>query len=531
MVQRVKSAKKLISNRSLWIDSWRISNIMISLFLFCLYILFTVSVTNDEDIFMLEKIKIPLLDIGLPFVSFYSVMPLLLFLLQLELLRLIHEYRRALLDIYLNYKNKIEIIPAGPYEKILLNFKNNLIYKTTKTIFYIVILYIPIFTSTILYLGFGRYQNFGISSWHLVLIFLSILTISLFGNIFEFTKDRDRGSLLLKFLSILCSICILSLYHYEILYTINKSDFSKDDIKFFSKLHSEVQDFIPALDEILLPTIEIDCNSLTFTGRFLLQTKDKETKIFSNRSFRLAKFSECDFAKLYFENSRFDGSDLSLSNLKRAHLAKASLQGADLGVVDLQNADLSYANLKYCDLFGAKLEGSNLVGAKLEGARLCNSDLSNANLNGSDLKIADLKYSNLHSANLQNANLQAANLWFANLSNSKLEGCKLQGALLYGSNFKKIENLDKIDKKRLKRAEAKELIDRVKKYKYMPLRFNNHHFKKIMIDNIAKAIDRDPLIWLKEQNAVFDESSEEKIKKLCELADSEEARSTLGCKK
>jgi len=136
---------------------------------------------------------------------------------------------------------------------------------------------------------------------------------------------------------------------------------------------------------------------------------------------------------------------LSLQALPRVQLASAQLQGANLTEAQLQGANLSEAQLQGANLTEAQLQGAELWGTRLQGA-----DLTEAQLQGADLRVAQLQGANLSEAQLQGANLTEAQLQGAYLRGAQLQGAnllkaQLQGAILYETFIQYALNIDTLE--------------------------------------------------------------------------------------
>jgi uncharacterized protein YjbI with pentapeptide repeats len=101
----------------------------------------------------------------------------------------------------------------------------------------------------------------------------------------------------------------------------------------------------------------------------------------------------------------------------------------------LQGADLKEAQLQGAHLGGVQLQGANLWAAQLQGADLKEAQLQGASLGGVQLQGANLKGAQLQDANLWAAQLQGANLWDARLEGADLKGAQLQGASLVSAQL------------------------------------------------------------------------------------------------
>ena len=152
----------------------------------------------------------------------------------------------------------------------------------------------------------------------------------------------------------------------------------------------------------------------------------KPLQILKDRHFRYAVLSGSTLCQADLREAKLHRANLEGAKLHGANLEGAELHGADLWGAKLHGADLSSAELHGADLWGAKLHGANLSSAELRGA-----DLSSAELHGANLSSAELHGANLSSAELHGADLSSAKLHGAELSSAQLHGANLRGAQLH----------------------------------------------------------------------------------------------------
>ncbi len=108
-------------------------------------------------------------------------------------------------------------------------------------------------------------------------------------------------------------------------------------------------------------------------------------------SAKLAGYS--DWVKYFHEKGtgfRPEPTSLRLIKLReqylpRAQLGRLLLQGADLSFAQLQGADLFFAHLQGADLVEAQLQGANIFGTQLQGAILDRAKLQGSNLLGAQM--------------------------------------------------------------------------------------------------------------------------------------------------
>jgi uncharacterized protein YjbI with pentapeptide repeats len=108
------------------------------------------------------------------------------------------------------------------------------------------------------------------------------------------------------------------------------------------------------------------------------------------------------------------------------------LEGATLDGALLEDADLDDAQLQGASLRWARLQGATLDRANLEGADLENAVLDATSLDSTDLRAARLVKATLRGAALRSTQLQAADLASADIASSVLDGVYLWRTNLVG---------------------------------------------------------------------------------------------------
>jgi uncharacterized protein YjbI with pentapeptide repeats len=134
------------------------------------------------------------------------------------------------------------------------------------------------------------------------------------------------------------------------------------------------------------------------------------------------------------------GRDLRNAVLDRADLRRADLTAAVLHAARLNGAKLAGAHLDRAQMQGARLESAQLRGARLEFAQLQGAWLVGAQMQGARLELAQLQGARLDGAQMQGAwlvaaQMQGARLEFAQLQGALLFGAQMQGALLVSARM------------------------------------------------------------------------------------------------
>ena len=147
-----------------------------------------------------------------------------------------------------------------------------------------------------------------------------------------------------------------------------------------------------------------------------------------------------------FQRAVFPNVDLRLARLDGANLEGAMLNGANLYGVDFENVRFSWVELRNADLYLIDLEGARLYGADLQNANLYGARLHNVILYGANLKKANLEGANLVGAEAgciltspsegserRCTDFSDANFWGATLTGADLERATMIGAKLEGA--------------------------------------------------------------------------------------------------
>jgi uncharacterized protein YjbI with pentapeptide repeats len=171
-------------------------------------------------------------------------------------------------------------------------------------------------------------------------------------------------------------------------------------------------------------------------------TGRRRTSIFSNTleltGFNILESQKIDdLEKVGLRQSLLDLSDRDLTG---ATLANVNLTKVDLRRAQVSEASLIGARLPGANLYGAILQGANLGSAQLPGASLYRADLRGAvmgsvGLQGAWLDQADLADASMVNAQLQGASLVGANLQRVSFLGAHLEGASLRNAGLDGASF------------------------------------------------------------------------------------------------
>ncbi len=142
--------------------------------LFLTYCFLGVISTTDKMLYLETPIAMPLLNIDLPLLGFYFVMPVFIVVLHFNLLYTFLAYRQFLKNSKNHHPLSLKHFTMGLYEGLLLTdgkwWYQGLIRFVLGGLFYL----FPIFVLASFWFRFADYQSPAMSTWHLLTIFLSV---------------------------------------------------------------------------------------------------------------------------------------------------------------------------------------------------------------------------------------------------------------------------------------------------------------------------------------------------------------------
>lgn len=130
------------------------------------------------------------------------------------------------------------------------------------------------------------------------------------------------------------------------------------------------------------------------------------------------------------------GAVLTASDLRKADLTSADLRGARLDGAWLDQAYLAGARLDGATARGTVFRGAWMTGASLDAAVLDAADLRGASMDGALLRGASLREARLQAAALENADARGADFHAAHLQGAFLLHAGLEGARFTGADLR-----------------------------------------------------------------------------------------------
>jgi uncharacterized protein YjbI with pentapeptide repeats len=150
---------------------------------------------------------------------------------------------------------------------------------------------------------------------------------------------------------------------------------------------------------------------------------------------RFLQLSTQNLSRAIFSQAKLQGAELERTNMQGAILAGASLQGANMSETLLQGADLSGSKLQAAKLFRAELQGANLSYASLQAAALDQAQMQGTDLTKTNMQGTSLPGAKMQGAYLNGTEMQAAFMNFADMQGAHLRDAHLQGASLVNTNM------------------------------------------------------------------------------------------------
>ena len=459
-------------------------NVYAAYLIIMLYIFVVILSVDHELLFRAGDKQLPLINISVPIVEFFTYMPLALLVVHFYLLvqaaflsEKVSLYRLRLDDhlIPKDIKKAQRLLSSLPLAHILVDkgFQGKQPFMLYAIVFISLVIF-PLGVLITAQIQFLPYQDVVITWVHhrvVVMIDIGLLWYFYFRIFVNEGKwwgwFKGKGKFIFKFLTILIVVSIIMLVAFpnkgfvwftdlgiisnhfnlpnyklvkrepapEILAAyINKEEDVKKSIELVSSIWCEYaepldlkgRDFIEAelRDTILC---DADLRDADLTGANLTGAKLPDAYLFGT-NLTGAYLYKADLTSADLRSAILTSADLEGADLTGAYLIGADLTGAYLIGANLRKADLEEANLTSADLKGADLEGANLISANLGDADLGGANLTSVDLREADLTFADLREADLTSADLTFANLREADLTFANLREADLTSADLRKA-------------------------------------------------------------------------------------------------------
>jgi uncharacterized protein YjbI with pentapeptide repeats len=457
--------------RSLNDSAVRVSTIWVSYLLFGLYLAVAAANVTPRQIFLVEPIKLPILNIDLPFVGFFFLVPVLYVTLHLYVLiqvlllartalpyneaverTLSHASDRARVRQRLANTLFAQIFAGSPREREgLLGRLLQLMARLTLAI-------TPVLVLVFFEFRLLPYHSHLLTWSHRILVAFDLLIICLLWPAIVSAEKEVTWSAVTKGRAVWIALIPLGLFYFIINFPgephsdwirrVTSNRVLKPDTDFGPSIPLECDTpksltaLLPAnFDRLSLPYEDfVDDDTL---AKIIKAGKEKgqqpyqteRTRKFHQRDFRCANLEGADLRHTDFTGANLPGARLMFAELQGATFKDAYMRHANLMLAKLQDASFSRAQLQgawlaYADLQGTQFDEALLQGADLQGAKAPGAFFAGARLQGAVLSSADLRGAIFASEMYESAQLQGADLTASKMQGAFLFGVKLQGATL-----------------------------------------------------------------------------------------------------
>jgi uncharacterized protein YjbI with pentapeptide repeats len=471
-----------------------VQNVYLSFLLFSTYIAIIIASTTDMQLLKVSPVTLPLLNVQLPIVGFYVVVPWLLLLFYFNLLLLLtflaqklHRLNAMLAafpDDTVREEQRVRLFPF-PFSAMLsgrparwrLRMLLGLMIWTT-------VLLLPLVLLLWAQLRFLPYHDTAITWNHRAAVLVDVMLLWLFWPLIFIPERAAWRQARARYLRWGTGVSLLTLV--TVVFSLGIAVLPEEGMekwmashmpkrwRHVDPPHSGKAVFVLTawlhrhlwLQEQVLVAGEPSAKILA-----ALRSKDATKQaqgldeiaglILTNRDLRGANLRDTLLAKADLRGANLHGANLAGTRafavdfsgfsilkgesclddaqqledkdqlIKPTYACATNLQDADLRGAQLQGADLQYAQLQGARLWVAQLQGARLWTAQLQGADLKVAKLQDASLWGAELQGADLSNAELQGAYLQYANFQGASLRGAELQDADLQHAELQGADLF----------------------------------------------------------------------------------------------------
>ena len=379
---------------------------------------------NQELIFREGFQQLPLVNINVPVVAFFAVIPWFLLVIHFYLL-IQATFLSDKVRLYVSELEKSQWHEeADKARKLLFPLplahivsEKGSQFKATWILSLIVFISLIVYPLTVLIgiqIRFLPYQNELITWAHRIVITIDILLLWYFWLRIFFPENKNSGEeKMRKRLNVSRSFAVSLIF--IVLFIVVFADFPSDNKSYYSytsKFHEWLNvewikrielDGYTLVEKEPLPEIltahymkDENNNENLITRGSHLWCKYAEPLDLSGRNFREAQLSSvtlCD-ANLF-------GADLSGANLWKAKLYEADLSRAILSEADLSRAILSETTLTNANLVFANFSDADLFRANLSHAKITDADIPNADLSGADFSLAIFSRAILRKTNIE----------------------------------------------------------------------------------------------------------------------------------
>lgn len=431
--------------RSLVQSLQMVRNRFIFFVLFLVYLFLSILGTTDKMLYMNTPIKMPLLNLDLPLIAFYIVMPIFILSLQFNLLFVLNRYKEKLLKISRKYNKDIQSLPFGLYEGAI--FYNGFFIWILKSILVFLLLILPIFVLFSFWFRFADYQDLTATTCHFIFILLSISISVYYKNIVN--------SKVSNFISVALLVLVLPIiifYQFFIFMPFSKKNVNSDELKAAYENYNKEY-----LGIHLLPTLIVKSQILRPIDKDIMGLiKDLDTDkskalllystphIVENRKFRYANFSNSVMVKTHFKNVNLQRANFSMTNMEESNFEDSNLNKIFMEYSNLKNTAFINVNADEgwfvsANLNGVFMNSSSFQSADFASCTLLDSNLDSVNFINAYFMGADLAFSNLRGLNFTYAHLNFTTFIGASMSNISMVSAHIENTSFHACTMMNID--------------------------------------------------------------------------------------------
>lgn len=454
------------------------------------YILLIVASTTDLMLFLPDsRVTLPILNIELDLLAFYTVTPFLIIILHFNLLINLYHHKKRLDELY-------EAEDYAPNYNHLHPFLFNYLERYAPGSFFrpffkgliqLALFWFPVFVVIALQYRFLAYHDYDRSLAQFIasVISIAMATVFLFLVLNRIQKEKKTlrqvvggrilsGGMVLVFLGA-AGICEygswvvkkgLWVSHRQIGNSGMKKNYL-DVFPEFMPMAINLNDYVNQInqvDESLVAKYLGDSTTIEEARSLAILNHGKGLNLIG-RDFKYAVMERINLSNVNareadFSNSTLENADFSKANLKEARFSGAYMVEADFRETNLINVDFFNAVLSRVKFGDAILLGNNFMGSyytdgDFSGFNLSEfnlsegvfsrtsfrgADLSSTNFSGAMLIESDFRNASLSRSNLQSANLTRADLSYAKIYDVEVCRAIFTGVRLFGSYWKGIRS-------------------------------------------------------------------------------------------
>jgi len=435
----MKTSKKVFNSKSEIITATNFSSsfnnkLSIIFIVFQTILLGSILSTTNVDILLsvmpFSKISFSGLDVQIPFMVIYVLLPIALLIIHFFLL----------LNFTMHFKkisnSSINVNFTYPF---FLNFFNSNQINSTKKTFYGLIVYflffwMPLCVFLLILVIISKYQSNLLFTFHITFLLADFFIVDFY------TKTVSNNLKFRGFYRVFhFTILFVAILHFTVYISIVNEKLPVSAVH--NKCYSFALPILTIENEVFsmespLAKLMADERILYSSGYLNLKNRSFKYSNFKNLSFYKADFRNSGFSKSILSELTFTDCNLQHSNIRDAIFDKTKFIRSDLRNTNVQKAifvapvDFSGSNIESCNFTEKNLSNSDFSETSAEAAIFAGSKLNNARFTK-----AKLNNSNFIASEAQWADFSCANLKFASFTGAALDHSTFEGADLYRTEF------------------------------------------------------------------------------------------------